>query len=310
VALLNLPLYGAIEAGGTKFECALARGTDMIVATQRIATRAPEQTFDQVLRFFDSSQQQHGAAAAFGIAAFGPLDLDRGSPRFGHLRATPKEGWSHYDLTRRLRERFERPIGLDTDVNAAALAEARCGSQGASSSLVYVTVGTGIGGGAVWQGRTRNGLWHPEMGHIRVRRHPQDMAFAGVCPFHRDCLEGLASGPAILARWGKPMRELASDRLARAVIGDYLGQLASTIALLLTPERIIFGGGVMCGGELLPDVRQNAQAQLAGYIAHERLAGTWADFIVGPSLGERSGLIGALLLAAEAGAADGLARPC
>jgi fructokinase len=291
------PLFGAIEAGGTKFECAVARSVEDVIASQRFETTTPAETFAQVLEFFASIESRHGPIRAFGIGSFGPIDLDRQSPSYGHILATPKPGWSHYDIRARLRERSDTPIYLDTDVNAAALAEWRHGAGAGLHSLVYVTVGTGIGGGAVLAGRPLSGLWHPEMGHIRVQRHTQDQTFPGVCPFHRDCLEGLANGPAILARWGVPMSSLLQDRVACSVIGGYLGQLAATMTLLLAPERIVFGGGVMTGGDLLPYIRQCAKEQLGGYLEHRLLQGSLEEFITAPGLGDRSGIAGAILLA-------------
>jgi fructokinase len=292
-------LYGAIEAGGTKFECALARGLDEVLARERFATTTPEDTFGRVVEFFSSHQATHGRISAFGIASFGPLDLDARSADYGRIQATPKPGWSHYDVRARLRERFAVPIHLDTDVNAAALAEWNHRSDSALRSLVYVTVGTGIGAGAVLAGRTLQGPWHPEMGHIRVPRHPQDQSFPGVCPFHRDCLEGLAAGPAIVARWGAQMSSLLADPVAREIVASYLGQLAATLTLMLSPERIVFGGGVMLGGALLPDICRSASAWLGGYLQHTLLTGSLDQFIVGPALGERSGILGAILLAAS-----------
>ncbi|HEX4375905.1 MAG TPA: ROK family protein [Steroidobacteraceae bacterium] len=298
------PLYGAIEAGGTKFECAIARGADEIVARTRIATTDPRATFDAVLQFFAGHEAQ-GPIESFGIASFGPLDLDPRSPAFGRLLATPKPGWRDVDMVGALRSRFTQPIAIDTDVNAAALAESLQGANRTLQSLVYVTVGTGIGGGAINGGELRQGLWHPEMGHIGVRRHAQDQSFAGVCPFHGDCLEGLANGPAILARWGRPMSELLTNELACDIIGGYLAQLAANLVLLIAPERIVFGGGVMSGGALLPTVRRSLTAQLAGYIVHPRLEGDLAQFIVEPVLGERAGLTGAIVLAMRAGSHGG-----
>ena len=291
-------LLGAIEAGGTKFQCAVSRGVDDVVAAERFATTTPNQTFNEVIEFFESVQRRHGPLSAFGIASFGPVDLDTRSPTYGHILATPKPGWGHYDLRARLLERFAKPIFLDTDVNAAALAEWHQGAHSGVRSLVYVTVGTGIGGGAVFDGKTTHGLWHSEMGHIRVQRHPADLEFTGVCPFHRDCLEGLANGPAIVARWNRPMSALLHDQLACSIIGSYLGQMAATMTLMLTPEKIVFGGGVMTGDALLPFIRQTTSDQLAGYLTHERLAGTLEDFITAPALQDRSGICGAILLAA------------
>jgi fructokinase len=297
--LPSAPLYGAIEAGGTKFLCAVARSVDEVLATQTFATATPAETFAQVIEFFSLAERRHGPVSAFGIASFGPLDLDVRSPSYGQILATPKGGWSQYDLRARLRERFAKPIYLDTDVNAAAMAEwHHLGGSGAGS-LVYVTVGTGIGAGAVIGGRTLRSPWHPEMGHIRVPRHPNDLAFRGVCPFHGDCLEGLSNGPAIVARWGAKMESLLQDHSRREVIGFYLGQFAVSIALMLSPERVLFGGGVMTGGALLPDIRRSAKQLLGGYVTHALLQGSLDEFIVGPSLGDRSGISGAILLAAS-----------
>jgi fructokinase len=291
------PLYGAIEAGGTKFYCAVARGVEEVLCTERFATTTPDETFDQVVEFFARNERTHGAISAFGIASFGPLDLDRRSAGYGRILATPKAGWARYDLRARLNERFGQPIFLDTDVNAAALAEWNQVADSGVRSLVYVTVGTGIGAGAVIDGRPLTGPWHPEMGHIRVVRHPQDLDFAGVCPFHRDCLEGLANGPAIRARWGAEMQTLLGNRLVREIIGSYLGQLAASVTLILAPERIVFGGGVMNAGELLAQIRATTRQQLADYLSHPLLQGSLEQFIVSPALGERSGIQGAILLA-------------
>lgn len=295
-------LYGAIEAGGTKFACAVARGIDDLVATTRIATAGPHETFDAVIRFFEAQEQQLGPVSSFGMASFGPLDLDPCSTGFGRMLATPKSGWKHIDMRGALRPRFAQPVGIDTDVNAAALAESMHESNRQLRSLVYVTVGTGIGGGAVIDGVSLQGLWHTEMGHIAIRRHPLDQSFAGVCPFHRDCLEGLANGPAIVARWGQPMSALLENQLACEIIGSYLGQLARSLVLLLAPERIVFGGGVISGGALLPYIRRSLQEQLAGYVAHPSLQDGMAQFIVTPAWGDRSGIGGAIVLAMRAAA--------
>jgi fructokinase len=298
------PLFGAIEAGGTKFECAVARDSGELIAAERIATASPLETFAAVRRFFFDSQAEHGAISAFGMASFGPLNLDADSPGFGCMLSTPKAGWSHVDMVRSLQPHVTQAVGIDTDVNAAALAESQHPANTTLQSLVYVTVGTGIGGGAVLNGITRHGRWHPEMGHIPVRRHPQDLSFPGVCPFHQDCLEGLASGPAIVARWGRPMSELLSDETVCDVIGDYLAQLAMSLTLLLAPERVIFGGGVMSGGALLPLVRRQLRRRLAGYPAHPLLAGDLNEFIVNPAWGERAGINGAIVLARRAAATE------
>jgi fructokinase len=238
--------------------------------------------------------------SALGIAAFGPLDLRSTSPSFGRLLGTPKHGWAGTDLVAPFARRFGCPVAIDTDVNAAALAETLHGAARGCVTAVYVTVGTGIGGGAVVDGRTLRGSPHPEMGHIRVARHERDTAFAGVCPFHGDCLEGVASGPAIVARYGAPLDALPSDHEAIAVVGHYLGQLAANVLLMISPERIIFGGGVMSSEPLLRETRAAAAKLLNGYGGYGASAASLEQTIVAPGLGERSGIVGALVLAERA----------
>ena len=292
------PLYGAIEAGGTKFLCAAGYGPNEVLEEVRFPTSSPSATLGSVVSFFERIEREVGPLGSFGIAAFGPLDLQPRSRTFGHLLATPKSGWAGTDLLAPLKERFARPIAIDTDVNAAALAEAHFGAGFGTRSLAYVTVGTGIGGGAVIDGRTLRGLLHPEMGHIHVRRDPRDEGFVGVCPIHRDCLEGLASGPAIAVRWGATVDEWPEGHPGLEIIGDYLGQLAALIALLLSCERIVFGGGVMTTGRLMPHVRTAACRYLNGYLPLESVA--FDEYICAPGLAERAGITGAFVLATEA----------
>lgn len=290
------PLYGAIEAGGTKFICAVAREPQQLLASTRIATTTPAATLDAALAFFAEQEQAHGKIAGIGIASFGPVDLRSDSPRFGHILATPKAHWSHTDLVSPFAQRFQCPVSIDTDVNAAALAEAQLGAGRGCDTLVYVTVGTGIGGGIYTNGRTHKGSLHPELGHIRVQRHAADPAFKGSCPFHGDCLEGLASGPAIQARYGAAFDALPADHIAHVVIGDYLGQLSATLILLLAPQRILFGGGVMQQQALFPLLRDTAATLLNGYAGLGDRA--WLDSaILPPALGQEAGINGALLLA-------------
>ena len=298
-------LLGGIEAGGTKFVCAASRSRE-IVAEARIATTTPAATLAAVLEFFEAAAREHGAFRAIGIATFGPVDLRPSSPTFGRLLATPKPGWAGTDLVSPLAGRFRCPVAIDTDVNAAALAEVLEGAGRGCGTVVYVTVGTGIGGGIVVDGRTLKGYLHPEIGHVLVSRHASDAAFAGVCPFHRDCAEGLASGTAIRARYGVPLDRLRDDHEAYGLVGWYLGQLAADICLMLSPERVIFGGGVMQGERLLPEIRMAAARLLNGYAGFGRDAEALSDRLVAPGLGARSGLLGALALAdaAARGSAD------
>jgi fructokinase len=291
------PLYGAIEAGGTKFVCAAARDVATPVAETRIETTDPATTLAAVERFFADVEGRHGAFSAFGIGTFGPVDLRRSSPSFGRLLATPKPGWAGTDLVTPFATRFGCPVAIDTDVNAAARAEATLGAGQGCETVVYVTVGTGIGGGVWAGGRTLRGLLHPEMGHIRVTRPERDRGFPGVCPFHRDCLEGVASGAAIVARHGAPLDRLPAGDEAVALVGDYLGQLAANVTLMLSAQRIVFGGGVLRDARLLPAIRASAARVLNGYPAVGSNAALLESIIVPPELGERSGLCGAILLA-------------
>lgn len=289
-------LVGAVEAGGTKVLCAAARAGGEILAETRISTTTPAETLGAAQRFFASVTAEFGTFAAIGIATFGPVDLRRSSPTFGRLLATPKPGWAGTDWVTPLAERFGCPVAIDTDVGAAALAEALHGAGRGCGTVVYVTVGTGIGGGIAVGGRTQNGSLHPEMGHIRVTRHERDRAFAGTCPFHGDCLEGLASGPAIAARYGATLAALPAGHEAASVVGYYLGQLAAMALLMVSPERIVFGGGVMNHAALLPEIRRVAATLLNGYAGLAADAAALERVIVAPGLGERSGIVGALAL--------------
>jgi fructokinase len=290
-------LYGAVEAGGTKFICAIGTGRGEILEETRIETVDPIGTLREVLRFFDDAESPAFPLAAFGVAAFGPLELRRDSPRYGFITNTPKPGWRDTDLIGTLQRAFARPIGFDTDVNAAALAELRWGAGQGMDSLVYVTVGTGIGGGVIHHGLPVHGLMHPEIGHIPVRRHPADAGFPGVCPFHRDCLEGVASGPAIVARTGRRLEQSEQDDPIWDIESDYLGQLAAQLVLMYSPQRIVFGGGVMQQQRLLPSLQARMLHWLHDYLPHPELR---ADrFVCAPGLGGTSGIKGALALAID-----------
>lgn len=295
------PLYAAIEAGGTKFVCTIAHDVERIVEETVIRTRSPESTLSEVQQFLFSARRRLGALSAIGLAAFGPVDLDENSADFGRLRVTPKDGWSNVSFLEPLRAVYpECPIAVDTDVNAAVIAEAALGAAMNCESAVYVTVGTGIGGGALLRGETIRGVIHPEMGHIHVRRHPQDLDFAGVCSFHKDCVEGLASGPAIQARWGHDLTSLGADHEASSIIGFYLGQLAGTILLTLAPQRIVFGGGVLQSGFLLAEIRLSLEQMLNGYHHSASRPESMGDRIRLSSLDGRAGILGALMLAQRA----------
>lgn len=287
-------LFGAIEAGGTKFVCEVVNTNNTIVATTRIPTSNPADTLKEVIAFFAQQETSSDGYAAFGIAAFGPLDLQFGSPNYGAILNTPKKGWSQTNMLTPFVQRFRCPVAIDTDVNAAALAEEH---KDGSSPVVYITVGTGIGGGVCISGDTLQGNLHPEMGHIPVLRHELDQDFAGICPFHGDCLEGLASGAAIKERWGTSLECLGENHEAFQIVGSYLGQLAVNVILLLSPKRVIFGGGVMSNYTLITEIRQTVLNLLNGYAGLGGSKSALNELIVLPGLGERSGIEGALLLA-------------
>jgi fructokinase len=286
-----------IEMGGTKVLVGFGSGPDDLTLAKRIPTTTPDAVFATIA---DAIADQE--FAAIGIASFGPIDPDQGSAGYGHITTTPKPGWAHTDVLARLRALTAAPLFFDTDVNGAALAELRWGAGQGLNSLAYVTVGTGIGAGLIINGAPVHGMIHPEAGHVLVRRDPARDPFAGICPYHGDCLEGLASGPAIAARVGAPAETLPSDHPVWALVADYLGQLCMSLALVASPQRIVIGGGVGLAPGLLPKVRVAARHYLAGYLVHQNLRGDMAEFIQAPALGDKAGLLGAIALAANASA--------
>jgi fructokinase len=293
-------LYGGIEGGGTKFVCAVARSPADVIDTATFATTGPQATLAECVEFFRAAQQKYGSVGAFGFSCFGPLELRPDAPAYGCMMSTPKAGWSGVNVLAPLRAAFPVPIALDTDVVGAALAEWKLGAGRGLSSLAYVTVGTGIGGAVAPAAPAASRLMHAEMGHIPVRRHPRDRDFAGTCPFHGDCLEGLASGPAIVARWGATLDALPPGHEAREIIAEYLAQLATSIALMLSVERVVIGGGVMADGQLMSFVREATARLLNGYLEPLRDPSRLKNYICAPELGARAGVTGALLLAQAA----------
>ena len=281
------PLFGCIEAGGTKLIAGILAAPDTIVARTRIPTTTPAETLGAAVAWL---REQAVPLAAIGIASFGPVALDRGV-----ITLTTKPGWNNTDMVGPFASAFRCPIGFDTDVGGAALGEQRWGAARGADVAVYVTVGTGIGGGAVIGGTVLHGAGHPEMGHIRVARHPDDPDFAGVCRFHGDCLEGLASGPAIQARWGASLSDLAPDHPAHAIIAWYLGQMVVTLRSILAPQRIVIGGGVLATPGLRDALCAAADTLAGGYFTEQ------ADSVVtAPVFGDNAGLVGALALAEDA----------
>ena len=287
-----MELYGGIEAGGTKFVCAAGTGPGDLACGQ-FPTTSPDAAIAGIREFFRSFP----ALRAAGIASFGPLDLDPASPTFGFITSTPKPGWRGFDLAGSVRRALGVAVEIDTDVNAAVLAESRWGAVAGLSDALYVTVGTGIGGGAIAGGALVHGLVHPEMGHIRIPRDPAD-PYSGGCPYHGDCLEGLASGPAIAARWGAPAHELPGDHPAWRLEAHYLALAAATWTCVLSPKRVVLGGGVMRRACLFPLIRAELIRVLGGYVQAPAILNEIDSYIVPPGLGDRSGVLGAIALAA------------
>jgi fructokinase len=297
MAKMDTRILGAVEAGGTKFVCAVGNAHGEILAQTRFPTCEPTSTLATMLDFLRQQRDNFGPYAAIGIGSFGPIELDATSTRYGHIRRTPKSGWSDTDIVGPIAREFSCPIGFDTDVNGAALAEHIWGCARDIEDLVYLTVGTGIGGGVIVNGKTIAGLMHPEIGHLFPRRHPLDANFKGICPFHDDCLEGLASGTAIIARTGFPLGQLAISHPQWEIEADYLGQLCAQLVLMISPRRIVIGGGVMGQTRLLPMIREQTCHWLRGYIDRREIITAVNDYIVLPGLGPRAGVLGALALA-------------
>lgn len=290
-------LVGGIEAGGTKFVCAVGSGPDDIRDEVRFPTTTPDETIQKCLDFFSSYASE---LKAIGIGSFGPVDPDPASPTFGYITTTPKPYWANTDIVTPFHKKFGIPVGFDTDVNAAALGEGQWGAAQGLHTFIYLTIGTGVGGGAMVQGQLLHGLVHPEMGHIPLPHDWQADPYAGHCPFHGDCLEGMASGPAIEDRWGVKGSELGVEHPAWALEAEYIAHALRTYIVVLSPQRIILGGGVMSQRQLFPMIRQNVLTFLNGYVQADAILQGIDTYIVSPGLGNRAGVAGAFALAYQA----------
>jgi fructokinase len=301
-------LLAGVELGGTKCVCILGSGPDDVRAQERLPTGEREETLRQIEAVLERWRAQHGLAA-LGIASFGPVELRPGTPAYGFITSTTKAGWRNTDVAQRLGRRLGIPVGFDTDVNGAAIAEGRWGAAKGLEDFAYVTVGTGIGVGTIVHGRPVFGMNHTELGHIRVVRKPGDK-FPGICAFHGDCIEGLASGPAIEARVGMPASQIPPDHPAWDFVAHGLGQLMHTMVLTTAPARIFLGGGVLSGQvHLFERIRQELKRSLNGYVEAPELEQGLSQFIVPPGLGTMAGPLGALALAATAAAQPGAVTP-
>jgi len=296
-------VLGGVELGGTKCVCLVGTGPGYIRAQTSIPTGDNSAaTLARIRVTLDDLERKHGALSALGIASFGPIDLSRRSPTYGSILSTPKPGWSHTDLLGPLSRGGVVRVGFDTDVNGAALAEKRWGAAQGIDDLAYITIGTGIGVGLIVRGRTVFGCNHTELGHVRIARAPGD-TWPGICPFHGDCVEGLASGPAIAARAGMPATDVPADHPAWDLAAHALAQLLHTIVVATAPKRILIGGGVTTGRPaLLTVVRQKLRDSLNGYLELDELRSGIDQYIIAPGLGALAGPLGALALAADASA--------
>lgn len=289
--MTSTPLYGGLEAGGTKFVCLIASGPDDIRDEIRFPTTSPDETIGQAIEFF---RRQSVRLNAIGVGSFGPINLQRDSATYGYITSTPKPGWANTNLVGRLKSALNVPIAFDTDVNAAAYGEHRWGATQQLESSIYITIGTGIGGGIIVNGQPLHGLLHPEVGHIFIPHDRVIDPFPGVCPFHQDCFEGLASGPSMRARWGQPAETLTIDHQAWGLEAQYIALAISNLIMSHSPQRIVLGGGVMQQAALFPLIRHDVQKILNGYVQSPAILDRIEDYIVPPKLGNRSGVLGAI----------------
>ncbi len=289
-----MTLYGGIEGGGTKFVCAIGNENGDLLETVRFPTTTPDETMDRALEFF---RPHAGELASVGIGSFGPVDLNPNSPTFGYVTTTPKPGWSWADVAGPIRAGLGVPVGFELDVNIAAMGEHRWGAAQGLDTFIYLTIGTGIGGGVMAEGKLLHGAMHPEMGHVLL---PHDRAadpFEGACPFHGDCFEGLAAGPSIEKRWGQKGTSLPEGHPAWELEAHYVALGLVSFICSLSPQRIIIGGGVMQQPQLFPLVREKVQKLLNGYLQIPAILEGIDSYIVPPALGGDAGVKGALALA-------------
>ena len=289
-----MKLYGALGAGGTKMVCAIGDENGNILERVSIPTRTPAETMGPMLDFFRGK-----GICALGIGCFGPVDLNKKSPTYGYITSTPKLAWQNYPIVAEFEKALGVPVGFDTDVNAAALGEATWGCTKDVENSIYITVGTGVGVGVIINGKPYHGMIHPEGGHILLSRHPEDPMVGSGCPFHENCLEGLAAGPSLEKRWGVKGAELTGRKEVWQLEAYYIGQALADYILILSPERIVLGGGVTHQEGLLALIRQETAKQLAGYIRAEALIHP-ETYIVGVSLNDNQGVMGAVKLAMDA----------
>jgi fructokinase len=292
--------YAGIEAGGTKFICTIANEQSEIIERISLPTETPMITLPKVIDFF---HKYKGKLLSIGIGSFGPVDLNKNSKTYGYITDTPKSAWKNFNFVGSIQAHFDLPIGFDTDVNAAALGENKWGAAIGINNFIYITVGTGVGVGGIINSQLIHGLTHPEMGHVIVRRSIAEKEdFRGTCIYHNDCLEGLASGTAINARWNTHhCSQLQPDHAAWPLQAEYLAQALMNYILICSPEKIIIGGGVMKQKQLFPMIQEKLQKLLNGYISHPSIQSQEIEsYIIPPKLGDNAGCLGAIALAQNA----------
>lgn len=293
-------LYGGIEAGGTKFVCAVASGPGDVKAEVRFPTTEPQETLSRCVDFFRQQAKLLGQPVeAVGIACFGPIDLNPRSPGFGGTTTTPKPGWAHTQVAAPIRDALQVPVAFDHDVVVAAIGEGTWGAARGLENFVYITVGTGIGAGVIANGKPQHGLVHPEMGHLRIPHDHQRDPFEGQCPYHGDCLEGLACGPAIHARWGIKGQDIPAEHPAWELEAEYLAAGLHNLVCSLSPELVIMGGGVMEQAQLFPLIREKLVRSLNGYVSSRRLLEETDQYVVPPALGNQAGALGCIAMAMQ-----------
>lgn len=293
-------LYGGIEAGGTKFVCAVASGPGDVKAEVRFPTTEPQETLSRCVDFFRQQAKLLGQPVeAVGIACFGPIDLNPRSPGFGGTTTTPKPGWADTQVAAPIRDALQVPVAFDHDVVVAAIGEGTWGAARGLENFVYITVGTGIGAGVIANGKPQHGLVHPEMGHLRIPHDHQRDPFEGQCPYHGDCLEGLACGPAIQARWGIKGQDIPPEHPAWELEAEYLAAGLHNLVCALSPELVIMGGGVMEQAQLFPLIREKLVRSLNGYVSSRRLIEETDQYVVPPALGNQAGALGCIAMAMQ-----------
>lgn len=291
-------LYGGIEAGGTKFVCMVASGPGDIRAELRFPTTTPAETLSRCVSFFKQQEIDLGQSIqAIGIACFGPIDLQLASPTYGFITTTPKPGWAHTDVAGPIQKELGIPVAFDHDVVVAGIGEGKWGAAQGLDNFIYLTIGTGIGGGVIAGGKPVHGLVHPEIGHMIMRRDPLVDPFTGCCPYHGDCLEGLACGPAMEKRWNAPAFDLPADHPAWELEATYIADALHNLVCTTSPQMLILGGGVMQQAHLFPLIRAKVVQSLNGYIQSPSILSNIDQYIVPPALGNESGALGCIAMA-------------